>query len=189
MVRGLTAAQDAARVALADGSGAREVLVQAGQAWASRAGGTSGVLWGAMLEAGGNALGDDAAAWERWDADPAGVVVRAVGSAIDAVRTLGKASVGDKTLLDALVPFHEALSQADSLGQDLTEAWGAAAAQATRAARETAALRPRLGRARPLAEQSVGSPDPGAVSLALIATAVTDAARSQPERSSPKDEA
>ena len=189
MVRGLTAAQDAARVALADGSGAREVLVQAGQAWASRAGGTSGVLWGAMLEAGGNALGDDAAAWERWDADPAGVVVRAVGSAIDAARTLGKASVGDKTLLDALVPFHEALSQADSLGQDLTEAWGAAAAQATRAARETAALRPRLGRARPLAEQSVGSHDPGAVSLALIATAVTHAARTQPESSSPKDEA
>ena len=189
MVRGLTAAQDAARVALADGSGAREVLVRAGQAWASRAGGTSGVLWGAMLEAGGNALGDDAAAWERWDADPRGVVVRAVGSAIDAVRTLGKANIGDKTLLDALVPFHEALSQADSLGQDLTAAWGAAAAQATRAARETAALRPRLGRARPLAEQSVGSPDPGAVSLALIATAVTHAARTQPESSSPKDEA
>lgn len=189
MVRGLTAAQDAARAALADGSGAREVLVRAGQAWASRAGGTSGVLWGAMLEAGGGALGDDVAAWERWDADPPGVVVRAVGSAIAAVRTLGKATIGDKTMLDALVPFHEALSQADSLGQDLTEAWGAAAAEATRAARETAALRPRLGRARPLAEQSVGSPDPGAVSLALIATAVTHAAGTQPESRSPKEKA
>lgn len=189
MVRGLAAAQDAAHAALADGCGACEVLVRAGQAWASRAGGTSGVLWGAMLEAGGNALGDDAAAWERWDADPAGVVVRAVGSAIDAVRTLGKANIGDKTLLDALVPFHEALSQADSMGQDLTEAWGTAAAQATRAARETAALRPRLGRARPLAGQSVGSPDPGAVSLALIVTAVTPAAWTRPESSSSKEEA
>jgi len=189
MVRGLTAARDAARIALADGAGAREVLVQAGQAWANRAGGTSGVLWGAMLEAGGNALGDDAHAWERWDADPLGVVVRAVGAAIDAVQDLGKAKLGDKTLLDALVPFHEALSRADSPGREPTEAWRAAAEQATRAARETAPLRPRLGRARPLADQSVGSPDPGAVSLALIATAVSDAAPNGPESSSPKEQA
>lgn len=189
MVRGLTAARDAARIALADGAGAREVLVQAGQAWANRAGGTSGVLWGAMLEAGGNALGDDAPAWERWDADPLGVVVRAVGAAIDAVQDLGKAKLGDKTLLDALVPFREALSRADSPGREPTGAWRAAAEQATRAARETAPLRPRLGRARPLADQSVGSPDPGAVSLALITTAVSDAAPNGPESSSPKEQA
>lgn len=176
MLRGLSAARDVARVAVADGCGAREVLVRAGQAWASRAGGTSGVLWGAMLGAGGNALSDTAAAWDEWDADAVGVVTRAVGSAIDAVQALGKANVGDKTMLDALVPLHEALIRAKNHGQSLSAAWSAAATEATRAAGETAALRPRLGRARPLAEKSLGSPDPGAVSLALIATAVSEAA-------------
>jgi dihydroxyacetone kinase len=49
-----------------------------------------------------------------------------------------------------------------------------AAATATAAAAQTAALRPLKGRARPLAEKSLGHPDPGAVSFALIATAVAE---------------
>ena len=189
MVRGLNAARDAAHAALTDGLGAREVLVQAGQAWAKRAGGTSGVLWGAMLEAGGNTLDDEALAWERWDADPLGVVVRAVGSAIDAAQDLGKAKLGDKTLLDALIPFYQSLNLADRHEDGPADAWRAAAEHATQAARETAPLRPRLGRARPLADRSVGSPDPGATSLALIATAVLDSAPSGTRHSSPKDQA
>ena len=44
----------------------------------------------------------------------------------------------------------------------------------TDAAQETASLTPKIGRARPLAERSVGTPDPGAISLALIVTAVGD---------------
>jgi ribose 5-phosphate isomerase B len=47
-----------------------------------------------------------------------------------------------------------------------------AAEAATQAARDTAPLRPRKGRARPLADKSQGTPDPGAVSLALVATTV-----------------
>ena len=43
---------------------------------------------------------------------------------------------------------------------------------AVRAAEDTAALTPKIGRARPLAERSVGTPDPGAVSLGMIVTAV-----------------
>jgi dihydroxyacetone kinase len=49
-------------------------------------------------------------------------------------------------------------------------AWTAAAVEATAAAASTAGLRPRLGRARPLAEKSVGTPDPGATSLAMVFT-------------------
>jgi dihydroxyacetone kinase len=48
----------------------------------------------------------------------------------------------------------------------------AAAAAATAAATQTASLRPALGRARPLAERSLGHPDAGATSLALIAEAI-----------------
>lgn len=134
-----------------------------------------------MLETGGSALGDDAAASERWDADPRGVVASAVAEAIDAVRTLGNAELGDKTMLDALVPFREALTAAVGPGQDLGAAWRAAAARATEG------LRPRVGRARPLAERSLGSPDPGAVSLALIATATSNPAPGRPENPLPEE--
>ncbi|NUS89247.1 MAG: DAK2 domain-containing protein, partial [Streptomyces sp.] len=56
--------------------------------------------------------------------------------------------------------------------QPLAAAWDAAATAAEAAAKATAELLPRLGRARPHAEKSLGTPDAGAVSLALIARAV-----------------
>ena len=49
-------------------------------------------------------------------------------------------------------------------------AWQEAAAAATSAAAATATLRPLKGRARPLAEKSLGTADPGATSLAMIFT-------------------
>lgn len=85
---------------------------------------------------------------------------------------MGKAEPGDKTLLDALIPFHEALDAEPAQGP--ATAWSRAAAQARAAAAATAELRPRVGRARPLAERSVGHADPGATSLALILNAVAD---------------
>jgi len=58
-----------------------------------------------------------------------------------------------------------------SSGVPLAQAWAHAAEAATAAAEATATLVPKIGRARPLAERSVGTADPGAVSLSLIATA------------------
>ncbi|WP_156038463.1 DAK2 domain-containing protein, partial [Actinoalloteichus caeruleus] len=49
------------------------------------------------------------------------------------------------------------------------------------AAEETANLVPRVGRARPLAERSVGTPDAGAVSMALIVRTVASMARTEGE--------
>ena len=85
---------------------------------------------------------------------------------------LGGAKVGDKTLVDALVPFVRVLHEQVAAGESLNIAWAAAAARATEAADATAQLTPRLGRARPLAERSLGHPDAGAVSLALCARVV-----------------
>jgi dihydroxyacetone kinase len=82
---------------------------------------------------------------------------------------LGRASVGDKTLVDAFEPFVATLATEVGRGQPLPAAWNAAAIAATKAAEATAALAPRLGRARPHAARSVGHPDAGAVSLALCA--------------------
>jgi D-erythrulose 4-kinase len=70
-------------------------------------------------------------------------------------------------MLDALVPFVDTLDEQITAGVPLTQAWITAADAAEEAAQDTADLRPQIGRARPLAERSVGTPDAGAVSLAL----------------------
>jgi dihydroxyacetone kinase len=85
---------------------------------------------------------------------------------------LGQASVGDKTLVDAVTPFAQVLSEQVRSGAPLRSAWQCAEAAADVAAQATANLVPRKGRARPLAERSVGTPDPGAVSFVICAKAV-----------------
>ncbi|GHE90657.1 D-erythrulose kinase [Amycolatopsis deserti] len=154
MVRGIDAAVTAAEAAWHAGAGAGDVLAAAGDEWAARAGGTSGVLWGAGLRAAGEVIGTGAI-----DARAA------VAAFAERVMSLGGAEPGDKTLVDALVPFRARLGSGT---------WAQAAAAAEEAARATADLVPRKGRARPLAERSVGTPDPGAVSLALIARTVSE---------------
>ena len=89
------------------------------------------------------------------------------------VTAYGKAEVGDKTMVDALVPFSTELTARRRLAAPRSPTRGRRAADAaTRAAAATADLLPRMGRARPHAEKSLGTPDPGAHSLALIATAI-----------------
>jgi D-erythrulose 4-kinase len=77
-------------------------------------------------------------------------------------------------MLDAMFPFVEELQRRVSDGESWQASWRAAAQVATDAARGTAEMRPRVGRARPLAERSVGTPDAGATSLAMIAHTVAD---------------
>jgi D-erythrulose 4-kinase len=176
MQRGARAAAAAAASAVDAGAGAGTVLCLAGDAWAHRAGGTSGALWGAALRAAGELIGDDAA-------PDAPTIARAVDAARAMIQDYGKAEVGDKTLVDALVPFTRSLTQRVDEGADLAVAWIAAAADASRAADETASLLPRMGRARPHMEKSLGTPDPGAISLAIAMTAAGEVFESLHERS------
>jgi dihydroxyacetone kinase len=165
MQRGIRAAVAAAVHALELGAGAGTVLAQAGDAWADKAGGTSGALWGVILRSIAAELGDDAAGSGE-------TVARGISSASDAVMRFGKASVGDKTMVDALVPFAETLGREVDGGATLADGWATAAAAARTAADGTATLLPKMGRARPHAEKSLGTVDAGAHSLALIADAV-----------------
>jgi dihydroxyacetone kinase len=164
MRRGLEAASAAARSALTAGAGAGTVLAEAGSAWAAQAGGTSGVLWGSALRSAGAVIGDT-------DAPGAAAAVEAARAFTATLRRLGKAHPGDKTMLDAAGPFTDALAEAVAQGLSLEDAWRAAAQTATEAAEKTSALVPKIGRARPHAEKSVGTPDPGAVSFALAVAA------------------
>lgn len=171
MVRGLTAAVISARAALQEPAGAATLLNSAGDSWAAKAGGTSGALWGAALAAIGTRLGDDTDRISPAD------VAAALRCGLDAIQTLGKAKLGDKTMIDALVPFLDTLDTLLGSGSSLPDAWADAAAVATVAAADTQSLRPRVGRARPLAARSVGTPDAGAVSLALCVTAIAPVLR------------
>ena len=161
MVKGSTFAAEAARDARSRGAAAGSVLKEAGRAWAAKAGGTSGVLWGSALEAAGAVVGDQA---EGYDAT---VAAEAVKAAYEKMLSLGGAHRGDKTMLDALIPFGEALEAAAGEGKSLEEAWVAAAEVAQKAAEDTANMVPKVGRARPAAERSLGTPDAGAISMAL----------------------
>lgn len=163
MTRGCAAATEAADRVLARGAGAGAVLAAAADAWADRAGGTSGALWGAALAAFGGALGERAGTAD---------LARSAEAAVEAVRRLGGAAPGDKTMVDAAMPFAEALSRAAEDGAEPPDAWARAADAAHAGAEATAPMSPRLGRARPLAERSVGSPDPGAVSFATCVRAI-----------------
>jgi dihydroxyacetone kinase len=165
MERGVRAAVAAATDAVERGAGAATTLHLAADAWADRAGGTSGALWGMALRAVGDAVGNSTT-------PDGGAVAAGVAEAAASIMGFGKAKVGDKTLVDVLVPFRDALSTAVGAGQSLTDAWGTAATAAQQAAEETANLLPLMGRARPHAEKSLGTPDAGAVSMALIVRAI-----------------
>jgi dihydroxyacetone kinase len=176
MQRGARAAAEEAARAAELGAGAGTVLALAGDAWALKAGGTSGALWGAGLRAAGERIGDELA-------PDATTVAEAVDAARAKVQAYGKAQLGDKTLVDALVPFTQSLQRRVDAGETLAAAWRAAAADATTAAEATAALLPRLGRARPHMEKSVGTPDPGAISFALAMTAAAAVLADDEDRS------
>lgn len=167
MRRGSAAALDAANAAVAAGAGAASVLAVAGDAWADRAGGTSGAIWGLLLRSWSNALSDSGAI-------ETGAAVKGARLALEGVTRLGRAQLGDKTLVDALIPFVETLEHEAASGKSLPEAWSLAADAAKSAADATSALTPKLGRARPLAEKSIGHPDAGAISLALVARVAAD---------------
>ncbi|MCU1521739.1 MAG: homodimeric dihydroxyacetone kinase [Arthrobacter sp.] len=161
MRRGVDAAVAAAGRNAAAGASVERVLTAAGEAWSERAGGTSGALWGSAVIAAGLVLGNR----ESYSAADAAAAVTAF---VDAITELGKAEPGAKTMVDALLPFRNAFLHALDGGSPVSASLAAAAAAAQTAADRTADLRPLKGRARPLAEKSLGHPDPGAVSFALI---------------------
>ena len=164
MRRGVDAAAAAGEAAW--GSSVARILLAAGEAWSERAGGTSGALWGSAVIAAGQSLGNR----ETYSSSDA---ADAVNAFVLAITELGKAEPGDKTMVDALLPFRDAfLTELDG-GAPVDRALAAAAAAAELAAAQTAELRPLKGRARPLAEKSLGHPDPGAVSFGLIATRIS----------------
>ena len=165
MTRGMRAVT--AALADADEPAPGKRLILAGKTLVSTVGGASGPLWGSALRRAGRSVGDG-----RLDG-PA--LVAALDAALAAVRELGAAEPGDKTMVDALGPAVNALRERLDAGDALPDALGAAADAAEEGARATTPMQARKGRASYLGERSIGHQDPGATSAALIMRALRQA--------------
>ncbi|WP_127127067.1 dihydroxyacetone kinase subunit DhaL [Georgenia sp. SYP-B2076] len=131
----------------------------------SRMGGTSGPIWGtAFLRAGAAAKGKEVLGGSD--------VVEMLRAAITGIKARGGADLGEKTLLDALVPMTDTLADLLEQGAQTQVALEAAAARARESAEATSALQARRGRASYTGERSIGSPDPGALAIAVLAEEV-----------------
>jgi len=158
-------------VTAAVGDGAGEppaaVLRAAAAAFAS-VGGSIGPLWGTALLRAARAV-DERATLSAEDA------VRAVKAAAAGIAERGRSTEGDKTLIDTIAPATRELVRRIDGGEDPRGALVAATARAEEAAEATAQLAPRRGRARRLADRSLGHVDPGAASAAVIWSVAADA--------------
>ncbi|TMG61873.1 MAG: dihydroxyacetone kinase subunit L [Chloroflexi bacterium] len=166
MVRGFEAVVQA--LDADGGSPPGKLLILAGRTLVSTVGGASGPLWGSALRSGGRVLGDQ----PNFDG---GQLVEVLAAALASVKDLGTASVGDKTMVDALEPAVETLRARLAEGVALDRALDDAASAAETGMRATIPIQARKGRASYLGERSVGHQDPGATSTALIVRALQKA--------------
>jgi dihydroxyacetone kinase-like protein len=167
MTRGFDAV-DKALAAQGGGVPPGRLLILVGKSLVSTVGGASGPLWGSALRAMGRQLGDA----ESFDG---AALADALDAGIAAVTDLGAATVGDKTMVDALVPAAGVLRERVAAGASLADATAAAADAAESGAAATSPLQARKGRASYLGERSIGHQDPGATSAALIMRALEHA--------------
>ncbi|MFB8242136.1 dihydroxyacetone kinase subunit DhaL [Kitasatospora purpeofusca] len=145
------------------------LLTRTGSTLISKVGGASGPLYGKAFRAIGAALPPPG----QPPADAAGLG-EALAAGLRAVRDLGRAAPGDKTVVDAWTPALDAYREAVAAGAGLPEAAAAAAGGAERGARDTEPLQARKGRASYLGPRSIGHRDPGAASTALLFRALAD---------------
>lgn len=134
-----------------------DLVKAAGTKLVMKVGGASGPLYGTLLLALAKELPAEPS---QTDAE------KAFAAAIGAVKTRGKSDVGQKTMLDVLVPAYEAFAA----GEDLLAIKGAAA----RAAAATVPMRATRGRASFLGDRSIGHMDPGARSSSLMIATLCD---------------
>jgi dihydroxyacetone kinase-like protein len=131
-----------------------------------RIGGTSGPIWGTAFLRAGGALNDVAA-------PGADHVIAALRAAIEGIKQRGSADLGDKTLLDALVPAVDELESA--LAQGAGPALERAAVTARTSAEATKGMLAQRGRASYTGERSRDSADAGAIGIAVMFEAVSKA--------------
>ncbi|WP_338626639.1 dihydroxyacetone kinase subunit DhaK [Clostridium baratii] len=135
-------------------------------------GGASGPIWGSAFRAAGKNVGDLS---ELTINDFASMMQ----SSVKAIQETGKRSfgrgavVGDKTLIDALVPCADSWSESANKEESVIEAFENAAKAAVKGAKNTEQIVARMGRAGTVGDRSIGYPDAGAYALGVIFTEIS----------------
>ena len=132
-------------------------------------GGSAGPLYGTMVAGLGADLGEN-----ETDLDTE-AVRRMFSGCLSEMKDLTTARVGDKTMMDALIPAVDAARTAQGGAGQIFEA---AAEAAEAGAESTKDFVPKFGRARNYGDRTIGTPDAGAVSTALFFRGLSDGARS-----------
>ncbi|WP_437946830.1 dihydroxyacetone kinase subunit DhaL [Sorangium sp. So ce296] len=164
MARGFAAVRD--RLGRLDRGDIGALLREVGMTLLSTVGGASGPLYGTLFRDAGHRVAGAAAL-------DLAALAGCLEAGLEGVRRRGKASPGDKTMVDALVPAVDALKAALSApgaadGAALRDALGRAADAARAGVEATVPLIARKGRASYLGERSAGHQDPGATSCWLL---------------------
>nr|WP_314843600.1 dihydroxyacetone kinase subunit DhaL [Schaalia odontolytica] len=166
MDRGFKAAVEA--LGQAQPASVAEVLKTVAKTLMSTVGGAAGPLYGTAFLRASKAAGDG-------ELDGAGVAA-VIAGALNGIQARGKATTGEKTMVDAWTPALEAARAAAEAGSDPVAVLEAAATAAEAGAAATEPMRATKGRASYLGERSIGHLDPGAVSTSLILRAAVRAA-------------
>ena len=142
-------------------------LKKTGMVLLSTVGGASGPLYGTAFMDAGKVL---AGKTELTGAD----FGASLAAAIEGIKKRGHAEKGEKTMLDALIPAYDALSEKLSGGTDFSEALDNACQAANEGIEYTKTIAATKGRASYLGDRSIGHQDPGATSLTIILETIRD---------------
>ena len=124
-------------------------------------GGATGPLLGSFLMGLSNGIGEQ-------DTIDCPTLAAMFEAGLAGVRRQSKAQIGDKTMMDALLPAVDVIRQAADAGKSIKETLHKAAEAAENGAVSTKEFQARFGRAKNLGERTIGHQDPGATSMALI---------------------
>lgn len=136
-------------------------------------GGASGPIWGFAFQSAGRKV-------KGKKALNAAEFAELLQAAVEGIQTAGARSfgrgavVGDKTLIDALVPCADSWTASGEKGESLLDAFRKGAEAAVNGAKETEKIAARMGRAGTVGERSIGYPDAGAHALGVIFTQLTE---------------
>ena len=145
------------------------ILKGVGMTLVSTVGGASGPLYGTAFLKAGMTIG---AKNEIGMSD----FLASLGAAIEGIKARGRSTLGEKTMLDAMIPAYEVMMLAAGAGEkDCHRVLNAGLAAAEAGVEHTKSLVATKGRASYLGERSIGHQDPGATSFTVMLKVITEA--------------
>ncbi|MBR0409917.1 MAG: dihydroxyacetone kinase subunit L [Eubacterium sp.] len=143
------------------------ILKQVGMKLLSTVGGASGPLYGtAFMKAGALVAG-------KTEVDMNDFIAM-LEAAIDGVVKRGKATTGEKTMLDSMIPADEAIKASYAADQDVKKAFEAGVKAAEDGIEYTKTIKATKGRASYIGDRSIGHQDPGATSFTIMLKGIAD---------------